>query len=88
MRRINPNGDAIGLAFGQDLTIFIASWVHPRLQRETLLHELMHACVFGAASDSIPADDTDHEEHFVSGLDAPLLATLRDNPDLVRYLTE
>lgn len=79
--------NCLGLAHGNLLTIFVGDWLPAYMQREILLHEVLHACVFGGEFAGQLAEDVDHEEHYVSGLDAPLLATLRDNPALVRYLT-
>ncbi len=78
--------DANALSFGQTLKIFIGDFVHPHLQRELVLHEVMHACVYGGQFDGKMEADTDPEEWMISGLDSPLLTTLRDNPALVAYL--
>jgi len=75
-----------GLTFGQTLKIFIGNWTHLHLQRENVLHEVMHACFFGARFDGELDGDTDAEEWMFSGMDSPLLTTLRDNPALVTYL--
>jgi hypothetical protein len=80
-------GDApSGLTFGQSLKIFIGDWTHTRMQRENTLHEVIHACVYGGRFDGEMAKDTDPEEWFISGIDSPLLTTLRNNPALVEYL--
>ena len=76
-----------GLTFGQTLKIFIGNWTHPHLQRENVLHEVMHACSIGGSFDGELSDDLDAEEWMFSGIDSPLLTTLRDNPALVAYLT-
>jgi hypothetical protein len=55
----------------------------PSLKRATFLHELLHAA-FSAAG---PRPDSETEETVTRLLEGPLLQTLRDNPDLVRYLT-
>lgn len=75
-----------GLTFGQSLKIFIGNWTHKHLQRENVLHEVIHACSFGVRFDGELGDDLDAEEWFISGIDSPLLTTLRDNPALVEYL--
>jgi len=75
-----------GLTFGQTLKIFIGNWTHPHLQRENVLHEVMHACAYGVSFVGELSDDLDPEEWLLSGIDSPLLTTLRDNPALVAYL--
>lgn len=75
-----------GLTFGQTLQIFIGEWTHQHLQRENVLHEAMHACCFGGMFDGELTAELDAEEWLLSGIDSPLLTTLRDNPALVAYL--
>jgi len=75
-----------GLTYGQTLKIFIANWTHLHLQRENVLHEVMHACSYGGSWDGELSEDLDPEEWLLSGIDSPLLTTLRDNPALVAYL--
>lgn len=55
----------------------------PVLEREVALHEVLHAC-FQATGMKWSEE---REEAFVAGLSPVLLAALRDNPSLVRYLT-
>lgn len=52
--------------------------------RDTMLHELLHACV---SNTPLNLSDED-EERVVRGITPWLLAALRDNPRLVAYLTE
>jgi len=75
-----------GLTFGQTLKILIGNWTHEHLQRENVLHEVMHACFYGVRFDGELSEETDAEEWMFSGMDSPLLTTLRDNPALVAYL--
>lgn len=60
-------------------------------QRSTLLHEILHTCLRASACD--PDQDAaaglkDVEERAVAAIAGPLLATLRDHPDLVAYLCD
>lgn len=75
-----------GLTFGQSLSMFIGDWTHEHLQRENVLHEIMHACFFGGNFAGKLSAGLDIEEWMLSGMDSPLLTTLRDNPILVAYL--
>lgn len=52
--------------------------------RDTLLHEVLHACLFAAAGGMT----TDEEERLVASLTPVLLDTLRRNPGLLAFLTD
>lgn len=52
------------------------------LWAETLLHEVLHACVCAAGLDM----DSGDEEALVSGIAPQLLSTLLDNPALTKEL--
>jgi len=60
--------------------IFIADNLTPQLERETVLHEILHVC-----EDAVGLD---LEEQVVTRLSRALFATLKDNPDLRAYLFE
>lgn len=53
---------------------------------ETLLHEVLH-CAWDQTSMRTSANLNDHEEAIITALAPLLLGALRDNPDLVEYLT-
>jgi len=60
-------------------------------RRETVLHEIVHCCL--SVADCQPDRDAkagveDVEERAVAALAGPLLAVLRDHPDLVAWLTD
>lgn len=52
--------------------------------RGVLLHEVIHACLSVGATFL----DHDQQEQVCAQLEATLLGVLRDNPELVKYLTE
>jgi len=59
-------------------------------KRETVLHEIVHCCL--RVTDCQPDRDAkagveDVEERALAALTGPLLAVLRDHPDLVAWLT-
>jgi hypothetical protein len=62
-------------------------WVRERLKksvaRETLLHELCHACTYPSFIDATVTD-----ERFIEALSPVLLQVLQDNPELLEYLTK
>ena len=66
-----------------ELRISVATAGARPVQRKSLLHEVIHACNWISGH-----DDTSSEEQFVRALAFPLLDVLRDNPELVAFLTE
>ena len=52
--------------------------------RDTLLHEVVHAVLFERAVNLT----TKQEEDVARNLGTGLLAVLRDNPELIEYLTD
>ena len=80
----HPNGDACGACDMESMVIAVDPGKAEDYARATLLHEILHACV--RASD--PNLDDDQEEAAVAAITGPLLSTLRDNPDIVEYLTQ
>jgi hypothetical protein len=79
----DPN--AYGLTLERALRILIAGDCHRSQDRETLLHELLHAAWTNTALDQ--DHDAEAQERIVASLAPWLLGTLRDNPALVGYLT-
>lgn len=59
----------------------------PLYTKETLLHEILHAAWFNAFPNAAESWDA-YEERFIRAMAPVLLGVLRDNPALVRYLTE
>ena len=66
------------------LTIHVQVGQPPDGERDTLLHELLHACIAHSGLDRRLADDV--EEDVVRSLSPILLDTLSRNRALVRYL--
>lgn len=59
----------------------------PLYTKETLLHEVLHAA-WERAFPNAPLSWDAQEEKFIRAISPVLLGILRDNPTLVRYLTE
>lgn len=60
-------------------------------KRSILIHELMHAVIFTfGRSDRVEKNESfdDWEHHFVTLTQEPFLLMLRQNPDLVEFLTD
>lgn len=74
---------------GSCYTAHLEIEVYPKLptqkRAEVLLHEVLHAC-FEVAN--LKQHDTLTEEKVVNGLGMTLLSVIRDNPDLIAFLTQ
>lgn len=76
----------IGLTDAQHLTVFINQEYPPTVQRETLIHELMHVALFGAVpADAHPDEDV---EVFICGSSGGLFDAFTRNSWVVEYITK
>lgn len=60
-------------------------------KRSILIHELLHALIFTfSRTDRAEKNDTfpEWEHYFIGIIEEPLTLLLRDNPELVEFLTE
>jgi hypothetical protein len=73
-------GDNYGLCEDQTQTIKIADDMAHGLERDTLLHEAIHAIDY--------CMQLNMSERQVCGLGTAVYALLADNPDLVKYIME
>lgn len=55
--------------------------------REILIHELLHLCTYPSFTGAYETDPKLDAEEFVNAVAPTLLQVLRDNPDLLAYLT-
>lgn len=84
------NDGSFGYTQDNDNLIVIDAALTPTRQRSTLVHELMHAIrmVFNSPIKPKKSDDFEAWEHyFISIFEETLLIVLRDNPELLEYLT-
>lgn len=82
-------GNRVGQIHFQKLEIDIDPKLAHDRQVSGVLHETLHACWHFA--NLIDVDDdkrTLTEEQVICGLERAILCVLRDNPDLVAYLTD
>lgn len=84
-------GDAEGLSAGNTLQIIIRNDRPHDALAETLLHEVLHQCLFQAGLDCTRIGENgltgrDAEEVLVRAMSGTLLGTLRENRDLVTWL--
>lgn len=80
-----------GVTNGKDNSIVIDAELSPSMARVTLFHELLHAIriTFGGSLTPNKWTDFYEAEHFWIGTyEEPVVAMLRDNPELVKYLTD
>jgi hypothetical protein len=76
----------LGETHTSDQKILVHPMQHPMMLKETVLHELLHAC-FGVSSLTHSFSDDD-EERVVAILSPWVLMMMRDNPQLLAWLTE
>ena len=75
--------ETLGFCCKAELTITLDPKLPDQQVAATLLHEVLHACVFAAG---IEFKDEDEEERVVNQLGLVLFGVIRDNPELLRYL--
>lgn len=84
---LSSTAGAAGVCGTDTQTVLIDPDLGPDATRETVLHELLHALVDYADLDVRLADvEKALEERVVNSLAPVLLAALRDNPTLVKFL--
>ncbi len=87
LRNDSSEGNRVGQIYYQKLAIDIDPTLAHDRKVSALLHEVLHASWHFANFDP-DNEGKISEEQVVSGLERILLAVLRDNPDLVAYLTD
>ena len=75
--------DDLGSCDVDTLQILIRQKIRKSVARETLLHELLHACTYPSFLGKTLTD-----EDFVEAVAPVLLQVIQDNPDLLAYLTQ
>jgi len=78
----NAEGELLGHSNHSALSIWVDGKLAIPLLAETLLHEVLHACIFH--SGSYRPDD---EEAYVCAIAPTLFSVLRENPELLSFLT-
>lgn len=80
--------DVLGETDSNNAEILLKKAQAPSVLRDTLVHELLHAVVYASGYFKVADLDRTSEENLVVTLSPWILAILRDNPDLVEYLTQ
>lgn len=81
---IPPGGDTLGLCHLDSLTIQVQENQPLDIERDTVLHEVLHACLALTGHNLVLGADA--EEALIRALSPILLHTLRRNKRLRRYL--
>lgn len=79
------DGEFRGITHTDDHYIRLNPKLPPALMRTTLLHEALHAVASSGAAISLEEKLT--QEAWIGRIEAPLTGLLRDNPELVAFLT-
>lgn len=85
VRKLGING-ANGESDLENLVITIGEHLNPQVQKQIMVHEILHCC-FQAANTSFQVTKHSSEETIVSCLESPLLEVLKDNPQLLKWVT-
>jgi len=88
-KRKHSMDNHFGVTNSKDNSIVIDADCADSMKRTTLFHELLHAIAvtFGGSLNPNKWADFAEAEHYWIGLyEEPVIAMLRDNPDLVAYL--
>lgn len=89
-RKHSVTNDHFGFTSTSNNTIVLDSEQVSSMKRVTLFHELLHAIKITFGGSFTPAKNTEFNEleHYFIGLyEEPVVLMLRDNPELVKYLT-
>lgn len=82
--RAADNTMALGICDRETCVILIKSTLVPQKMAEVLWHEVLHACYDGSGL----REGEHFEERTVNALGYTTLQVIKDNPDLLVYLTE
>lgn len=80
---VDVDGELHGALQERELRILVARGHAPSQLRDTVLHEVLHA-IWAQCGLEFEHDD---QERVVASMSPRLLACLRDNPELVAFLT-
>lgn len=90
-KRKHAMDNHFGITLVKDNSIVIDAELTESMKRTTLFHELLHAIgiTFGGSFQPSSKISFEEMEHFWIGrYEEPVVAMLRDNPDLVAYFVE
>lgn len=85
------NDNSYGYTLDQGNLIVIASDVSKSKQQVTLVHEMLHASRMIFEGSTVPKKKAEYDEwehHFIGVFENAFLLIIRDNPELVAWLSE
>lgn len=84
--------EAVGASAGNDLEILMRDDKPPDTEKETMVHEILHQCLFqsGFQTSTLSLLDSAElqEEMIVRHMSAVLFGVIRENPELIAWLTK
>lgn len=86
IKRLVNNAGVVGVCGEDTQEVGYDADLGAGVERETVLHELLHGSWHQTVLDKLYTDD--QEEQVLWGLTPLILALLRDNPTLVKYLLQ
>lgn len=86
--KADTGNECMGLTRNMQQEIVVDPSYHPQQQRDTLLHEMLHAISWCAVVDYVHAEDASQaEEHVVNQLAPHLLLVFKQNPAVFAWLS-
>ena len=76
-------GNDLGQCSFDGLQLVVKQRLKKSMARETLLHEVLHSCMYPSFDGKTATD-----EDFVLAVAPVLLQVMQDNPELLEYLTQ
>ena len=88
MKKLAGADDYAGLVRYTHEKIYLLETMATGLMKTTLLHEIMHACIFNNRGTVCPDDNSFEtwEHYFIGTLEYSLIDVLKNNPEIVTYL--
>ena len=86
--KLFADGQKFGICKFYEARIIVDSSTHPLMQKETLLHEVIHACLNRQGLEQQSEEAMLIEENFVNKLVPSLLQTMKKNKEFTRYILE
>jgi len=83
-------GNAVAYTLVESNLIVISNQLPTDRQRSVLIHEIIHALIYSFTRQDTPdklESFDDWEHHFIGIIQEPLTMLIRDNPDLIAWLT-
>lgn len=83
--------DALAYTLVETNAIVVKAGLPKQRQQAVLMHEIIHAMIYTfTRQDRIEKNDNfdDWEHYFIGIVQEPLIMVMKDNPQLVKYLTQ